>query len=75
MTFADGRMPVSTDMVEFWPADDGSGVRLSCLVCGVSLGTVKYLNEAIKMWTDHQAEKRQQTRTEFDVHNVRILDV
>lgn len=58
VTFVDGKMPASTDLVSLWPADDGSGVRVRCDFCGASLGTGQYLNEAIKMWTDHQEEMK-----------------
>lgn len=49
-------MPPSTDIASLWPSEDGSGVRVQCDYCGVSLGTAKYLNQVIKMWADHQAD-------------------
>lgn len=60
MTFANGKMPASTDLVELIPerahgADDIVAVR--CLLCMQILGKVHYLNQAIKLWTDHQAEE------------------
>lgn len=53
VTFSDGKMPASTDAVEFGVVWDK--VFLYCLICDRPIGEyVSYLNEAIKVWTDHQ---------------------
>lgn len=49
-------MPASTDLVWLRPA--GAKVEVVCEVCHEGLGVVRYLNQAIVLWTKHQAAKR-----------------
>lgn len=46
-------VPPGTDLVSLWPAEDGSGIRVRCDSCTVSLGTARYLNQVIVMWREH----------------------
>jgi hypothetical protein len=51
--------PPSSDVVELLPTPHG-GIQLFCLICGKQIGRpVRYLNEALVVWRDHRAERRE----------------